>query len=92
MNLFKTKSFWISFAILLIIAFFYGMYNAPVTVTTCITPEHGGNCTNEWGTALDYRTEVGLIAILLTFIPSVLVSLLISYFFNKNTIKTAKKR
>lgn len=88
MNIFKTKSFWMSLVILLILAFIYGMYNAPMTVTTCI-PEI---CDNEWGTTLDYRAQVGLIAIALTLVPSLIISLIISYFFNKSTIKPSKKR
>ena len=83
MNLLKTKSFWISLIVLVIILFIYGYYNAPVTVTTCIPPENGGNCTNNWGTTPGYRASTGLLAIGIGILPTILVSLLISYFLNR---------
>ena len=83
MNLLKTKSFWISLIFLMIILLLNGYYNAPVTVTTCITPELGGSCTNNWGTTPDYRASIGLLYMGIGIIPAVLISLVISYFLNK---------
>lgn len=83
MNLLKTKSFWISLIVLIIILFIYGYYNAEVTVTTCITPERGGSCTNEWGTTPSYRASIGGLAIAIGILPAILISLLISYILNR---------
>lgn len=83
MNLFKTKSLWISLIVLIISLFFYGYYSAPVTVTTCIPPDMGGNCTNNFGTTPDYRASIGLLSLCMGVIPAILVSLLISYLLNR---------
>lgn len=79
MNYLKLKSFWITLVILIVALFLFGAYYAPTTVTTCM-PNY---CDNEGGTTLDYRAEVGLLALGLGIIPAILISLLVAYLLNK---------